>query len=368
VTRRGSTPYLQVAFKSSVHISGSKSKMDDDWEKIESRESSDTSWEDWQFLYGDLLDQGFLRIRMSLTSSGKTGLEDYLEFSSIDSVVFGFLLASNASRQRKFLGGTLLYDSTKDSIVASSSIDFSLPELLGVTEVEPVILAVRDLNGPEGWISVTAGTILGSSNAIRLRERGATGPLGDIFEYQWVSFDNDPSRSTGELFDIDLLAPGSRPILYLNEDIENFHAIMNTPDNATGMPSQRLKARRQLDSTLSAEVIVQALSTIMNRIVVMANERRIDDPNETEFGSIFDELSIHEQSIASGWRHLLGTSHEHKDGKSVVQEISEMNPDQVASHLSSAMPRCVRAVVGIESAISAIVASGFGAQIVEGGE
>ena len=368
MTRRGSTPYLQSAFESSLDVSVSKSEAGDDWELVESRESSETSWEDWPLLYGELADQGNLRIRFSITSKGKTGIEPYVTPSSIDSIVFGFMVISSGSRQRAFHKGLLKHEPPKNSLIASGSIEFNFVDLQGLTVVEPAILATRDLSGPTGWISVTAGTILGSSNAIRLRERGANGPLGDIFEYQWVSFDNDPSRSTGELFDIDLLAPGSRPILYLNEDIENFHAIMNTPDNAGGRPSQRLKARRQLDSTLSAEVIVEALSTIVNRIVVMANERRIDDPTETEFGSIFDELSVHEQSIASGWRHLLGTSTGHKDGCSVVQEISEMSPNQVASHLSSAMPRYVRSIVGIESAVSAIVASGFGAQIVEEGE
>jgi hypothetical protein len=299
---------------------------------------------------------------------GKTGLESYLDSSPSDSLAFGLLLVSNASRQRKFVAGTLLFDPTNVEIVVTGSIDFLLTDFFGVTEVEPVILALRDLSGSDGYVSVTPGTILGSSNVIRFRDRGVSGPLGDIFEYQWVSFDNDPSRSSGELFDIDLAAPGSQPILYLNEDIENFHAIMNTPDNAAGKPSQRLKARRQLDSTLSAEVIVETLSTIINRIVVLANERRIDDPTETEFGSIFDELSVHEQSIASGWRHLLGTSTGHKDGYSVVQEISEMSPNQVASHLSSAMPRLIRSTVGIESAVSAIVANGFGVQVVEEGE
>jgi hypothetical protein len=368
VTRRGSTPYRQSAFKYSLHVWGSKLLVGDDWEKIEARVSSDMSGEDWQFLYGDFLDQGYLRIRMTLTSIGKTGLETYLDSSPSDSLAFGLLIVSNASRQRKFVAGNLLFDPTNVEIVVTGSIDFLLSDFLGLTELEPVILAARDLSGSDGYISVTPGTILGSSNVIRLRDRGVSGPLGDIFEYQWVSFDDDPSRSSGELFDIDLAAPGSRPILYLNEDIENFHAVMNIPDNAAGKPSQRLRARRQLDSTLSAQVIVEALSTIMNRIVVLANERRIDDPAETEFGSIFDELSLHEQSIAEGWRHFLGTSDAHKDGYSVVQEISELNPNQVTAHLSSAMPRLVRSTVGIESAVSAIVASGFGVQVVEEGE
>jgi hypothetical protein len=368
VTRRGFTPYLQSAFESSLDVNVSKSEAGDDWELFESRESSDTSWEDWPVFFGELADMGNLRVRFSITSKGKTGIEPYVTPSSIDSIIFGFMVISSGSRQRTFRKGLLKHEPTNNSLIASGSIDFNLRDLQGLTVIEPVILSTRDLNGPAGWISVTAGTILGSSNTIRLRDRSATGPLGDIFEYQWVSFDNDPSRSSGELFDIDLSAPGSRPILYLNEDLENFHAVMNTPDNAAGKPSQRLKARRQLDSTLSAEVIVETLSTIINRIVVLANEHRIDDPTETEFGSIFDELSVHEQSIASGWRHLLGTSTGHKDGYSVVQEISEMSPNQVASHLSSAMPRYVRSIVGMELAVSAIVASGFDAQVVEEGE
>ena len=361
MTRRGSTPFLQEIFKSVLLIELSKSLVDDTWEQFDLPATDQTSWEDWKLVSDVLKADGFVRARFTVVSEGKTGLEAYLSKSSNpeDVMAFGFIELSTHVRRRTFHKGHLQAASSGKSISARATFDLNLDDVLGDLILEPVIVATSELAGPKGHVGVTTGTIIGTTNIIRIREKNPDGPLGDIFDYQWISFATSDHRAEGELFDIDLFADGEKPVLYLNEDIEHFHGIMNTPDNRNGKPSRKLLARRTLDSAVAVEVMTQCLATVMQKITSIATERRREDAEEDEFGSIFDELTVHEQSIVEGWRNLLGVTHGHDNGYSVCAEIGALSPSAIANHLSSSMPRWIRSQVDIENAATRIINNGL---------
>lgn len=367
MTRRGSTPFLQTVFKAALVVFAAKPGAVPDWEEIERKETAGDSWEDWRVYFGELREQGYDRVRLSVSSAGDTGLEAYLAGPGEgEKLVFGFGIVSSDTRQRRFKAGEITPHSA-GKFIASGSLDLDLAGLRGEVRVEPMIIAAADLPGPKGWLAVTKGTIVGTTHMIRLREFAPVGPLGDIFKYEWISFSEADKVSPGEWFDIDLLAPGERPVLYLNEDIQNFHHLMNVKDPTMGKPSAKVKSRRTMDSTLAVEVMTAALATVVHRIADIAAQRRLEDPNEDEFGSIFDELSTHEQTIAEGWRHLLGTGVDHRDGPSVCSEIGAMNSGDLLTHLSSVMPRRIRAQAGMESAAEHIIAGGLRPESTEEG-
>lgn len=361
MTRRGSTPFLQEIFKSVLLVEVSKSVVDDSWEQYDLPATDQISWEDWKFVADVLTADGFVRVRFTVVSEGKTGLEAYLSKSSNpkDVMAFGFIELSTHVRRRTFHKGHLQVASSGKSISARATFELNLNDVLGDLILEPVIVATSELAGPKGHVGVTTGTIIGTTNIIRIREKNPDGPLGDIFDYQWISFATSDHRAKGELFDIDLFADGEKPVLYLNEDIEHFHGIMNTPDNRSGKPSRKLLARRTLDSAVAVEVMTQCLATVLQKIASIAAERRIDDPEEDAFGSIFDELTVHEQSIVEGWRNLLGVTHGHDDGYSVCAEIGALSLSAITTHLSSSMPRWIRSQVEIESAATRIINNGL---------
>lgn len=367
MTRRGSTPFFQSVFKSELVVCASKPGVVPEWEEVDRKATAGDSWEDWRVYYGELRDEGYDRLQLVVTSVGGTGLDAYMSGKDDgDELVFGFGVMSSHNRRRSFEKGIVTVHSGK--CVATCSLELPLVALHGEVNVEPMILAARDLPGPKNWIPVTKGTIVGTSNLIRLREVSTTGPLGDIFEFKWLSFSSADNVSSGEWFDIDLLAPGDRPVLYLNEDIENFHYLMNEKDQVSGQPSARVKSRRAMDSSLAVQVMTEALAAVAYRIAELASHRKLEDPNESEFGSIFDELSVHEQAIAEGWRHLLGASSEHRDGSSVCAEIGAMNSSDLLTHLSSVMPRRIRAQAGMETAAQFIIAGGLKPETVEVGQ
>jgi hypothetical protein len=105
--------------------------------------------------------------------------------------------------------------------------------------------------------------------------------------------------------------------------------------------------------------MTQCLATVLQKISSLAADRREEDAEEDEFGSIFYELTVHEQSIVEGWRNFLGVTHAHENGYSVCAEISALSPSAVSNHLSSSMPRWIRSQVEIENAAARIINNGL---------
>ena len=161
------------------------------------------------------------------------------------------------------------------------------------------------------------------------------------------------------MFDIDLWAPTDKPIIYLNEDIQNFHRVLNEPDNNGGKPSGLLKARRAVDPVLAVQVMIQVLSTIIQHISVLAVEARDGLRDEISYEFVYDSLSEHEQTIVSAWRKYLGVTHDHEDGTSVCVEIASQSEFELSRHLTSTMPRWIRSQMGIEDAISTVIERGL---------
>jgi len=109
MTRRGSTPFLQEIFKSTLLVEVSKSLDEDIWEQFDLPPTDQTSWEDWNLIADVLKAAGFVRSRFTVVSEGKTGLEVYVpkESDPEDVMIFGIIELSTHVRSRRFHKGHL---------------------------------------------------------------------------------------------------------------------------------------------------------------------------------------------------------------------------------------------------------------------
>jgi hypothetical protein len=335
-------------FKSALEVSAGIGNGT--WENIESLSTSGASWEDWNVHFGKLRGEGFNRLRLEFESVGPTGLEPYMKVSKKSEnppLGFGFLVVSSDNRCRYFVPGQVQFSAGK-VLRVSGSVEFDLVALRGDVSVEAVIVVATEMHSPTGGVLVTPGTIVGTSNLVRLHEHSGDGLFGDMFEYKWLHFSREDGLGAGQLFDVDLQASGTRPILYLNEDIKNFHNLLNETDNTRGKPSGKLQGRKNLDSIIAAQVMIQCLATVIQRIVALADELRDEDPDADEFGLVLDDLSPHEQAIVKGWRNYMGITHGHLTGRSVCAEVGALSPDAVSRLISTEMPRWVRMSMDFE--------------------
>ena len=348
MSRRGATPFLQRVFKSALEVLAGAGNGT--WEKIESLTTSGASWEDWNVYFDKLRGEGFEKLRLEFESVGATGLEPYTKNSKESNKLplqFGFLVVSSDNRRRDFVPGQIQFSGGK-VLRVSGSVEFDLAALRGDMSVEAVIVAAEEVHSPSSGVPVSPGTIVGTSHLIKLHEHSGEGLFGDMFDYKWVHFSQEEGLRAGQLAHVDLQAPGARPVLFLNEDIENFHNLMNEPNNTRGKPSTKLLERRNLDSILATQVMIQCLATVIHRVAALAEELRAEDPDEEDFGLVLDDLSPHERALAVGWRNFMGTTHSHEDGYSVCAELGSLSADAISRLISTEMPRWVMMSMHLE--------------------
>ena len=356
MTRNGFTPYLQSHFQSVLSVSVSKSHPPSSWEEPKDLNIAMGGFDDRRVTYGPFLDQDFATIRLAIKSEGATGLESYLKKNSptVSSYVGGIILMSTSSRTRRFFPGTLAIEKKTGNFLLDCSIELELRQLHGEITLEPAIISKTELVDPSNSLQVTPGTVLGTSNLIRLAEKASENLLGDLFEYRWDNFSQSDNRyKSGDLFDLDLSE--SQPVVTLNEEISNFHSLMQTTDNPQGRQPKTVLARRSIDTSIAIQILEACGNFVISHISSEASIRREDDPNTDSFHDIIDSLSSTEQKLIEGFGALFSTSGVFTDGGDFCDEISKSSPDSLKDHLTSHMPRNIRHYLGAENAVKHVL-------------
>lgn len=353
MTRKGFTPFFQSNFETVLDILVTHKASPQQWIHRSSITSDIT--EDKRVLYGELTAEGFSSIRFEIKSIDFTGLEEYYVTNgeNLDDFRFGVIELSTGSRRRKFHPGLLQFDIGAKKIDATWTIDFSLENLPSEFTLEPVFVAKTDLIDPRSKIAVTSGTILGSSSLIRIMEKRAENLLGDLFVYEWKSFEKDDNLDSGELCDVDFEA--EPPIILLNEDLQGLHYTLDQRDNPKGIQPKKIRARRAIDTQIAVDVLATCGASIVIHIQKEASFRREEDPETEYFGDIFDSLSDNERVLLNGFSHLFCISDEILDGEELCHEIATVSDLTLREHLVSGMPRKIRKHMGAELGIAEIL-------------
>lgn len=360
MTRRGMTPFYQSLFSSVVEIyAESESGVE---ELIKTLESTATDpWENRLFHYGELINGGYTSLRISVTAADgpDLGLYSAQDVKDKDPIAFGAIVLGIASRRRDFVQGEIKLGPKGKTVSASVDLNFSLTDLVDEVNIEIVAIAKKDLVDSQSALVVRPGTIIATTNLLRLRERPTEGAFGDMFDFRWVEFDKSDQYRSGELFDIDWNA--TPPVLYFNESIKNFHHVMNATPLRDGPNSIKLKAREALDCTLAASVLESCGRTVLMRIAQKASEMRNEDPTIEDFAGIFEDLSSNDCEFIEQWTDQLAPEPGASDGPGLCQLVATTNASALEEHLISQMPRNFRLLVGMEStAIEILALAGLG--------
>ena len=84
--------------------------------------------------------------------------------------------------------------------------------------------------------------------------------------------------------------------------------------NERGIQPKSVRARRSLDTEISASVLHACGASVISKIRSKATVMREDDSEADEFGDIFDSLTANEQSFIKGFRTLLSMDIELESG------------------------------------------------------
>ena len=354
MTREGSTPFLQSPFRASIKVLG-RTSSGGSWQVLEDGRDNDSQG-DWYVFYGSWRESGIEQIKVEVRSFGLTGLEPYVKNNKEVSILeAGLLIIGTESRERKFIPGSLSFDKKKKELVVLLSEEFDVTMLAGNYEIEPVIVVKTDVLDPRKNFLVTAGTVVGFSQALRLKPSESLGLLEDLFDFVWLKFSEVDNREVvdGDLFDLDIEGRAGRPVVYLNEvdEYSSFRGVMERSNPATGKPSKEVKVRRALDSFIAAAILEAAGAVIVNRIREVAALRWAEDPAGPDFSDIFDELTENEKQIIDGYIELFSRGGADESSYSFCEDMATLPSQELKKHLESVMPRQIRRAMGAQDAV-----------------
>lgn len=354
MTRAGSTPFLQSRFQAGLKVLG-RTSSGGSWQVLEEG-LDDDSRGDWYVFYGSWRESGIEQIKVEVRSIGPTGLEPYVKNSEEESILeAGLLIIGTESRERKFIPGSLSFDKKKKELAVVLSEEFDVTMLTGNYEIEPVIVVKTDVQDPKKFFLVTTGTIVGFSQALRLKPSVSQGLLEDLFDFVWLKFSEVDNREVedGDLFDLDIEGRNGRPVVYLNEidEYSSFRGVMERPNPPAGNPSKEVKVRRALDSFIAAEILEAAGAVIVNSIREVAAHRRAEDPEGTDFSDIYDELTENEKQIIGGYIELFSRDGADESPYSFCEDMATLASQELKKHLESIMPRQIRRAMGAQDAV-----------------
>ncbi len=359
MTRRGATPYLQRQFTSTLAVLRSSSDDLDDWVEVETRQG-DATWDDWDFNYLPFQKSDVARLRISVESIGATGLEPYVG-SGLDVAAVlrcGLLLVATESRRREFVEGHLMVDASDGRLIVRCQADFVVSDLAGVYKLEPVVVTAQDVTNPGGMLTIACGTIVGSTNRIVLKEPVERGLFGDLFEFTWKNFAEDPDLEEGQLFDLVIGDGAPRPRIVLNENLPGFHKLMDVSDPERGRPSTPARIRRAVDTVIAGKVLEESGAMIVQRIrenITVVEAESAD----VEFDEIFELLPPQEREILEAYLGFFAVYPHNGSPGAFCSYIAELSSHGVAEYLTSVMPRQVRLGLDHESAVGNLVDLAF---------
>ena len=350
MTRYGHTPYLQAIFNTTKCVYGSKSLSQTDWEIVEVDGNNEVGSDDLGVYYEAINDQGFVRVKIVVESTGQMGIEDYLARNESNEIFSAGLVAlGTTSRIRRYHNGQIVFNSSENLLKFNSELTLLVGDLMGTVQLEPVVIAKIDLVDPSNGLKVLPGTVLATSGSVVLKNKPLENKFGDLFRYEWIEFAGNENYKKEELFDIDF--ESVPPRILLNKSVQNFHFVMDKEDNERGIQPKSVRARRSLDTEISASVLHACGASVISKIRTKAAVMREDDPEADEFGDIFDSLTSNEQSFIKGFRTLLSMNIELDSNSQFCDQISKASESAIGEHLASRMLRNIQRFVGRENGV-----------------
>lgn len=355
MTRYGATPYLQSVFTTTTSIFASKTRLLGNGEPFEPIPSGDLGLEDGKFYYADLKKEGFLWIKLVFESVGKIGIEEYVNAKrpNLKELKAGVLAIGSTSRLRKCFNGVLSFDAKEDVLHVRTEVDLFLDHLFGVLALEPVVVVAEEVSDPFNLLKVTPGTIIASSKVTEVMESPRELKFGDLFHFEWLEFAESESYKDEETFDIDFVS--EPPRIILNESIKNFHYILDTQDNSKGKQPKTVIARRNLDASIAAGVLMVCGAAVISKIRAEAAMMREEDPSIDNFGEVFNVLTNNEKQFIQGFRLLMSIEVDSRNHQNFCDEIAKASEAQLGEHLSSGMLKNVQRLVGSATSVYGVL-------------
>ena len=261
-----------------------------------------------------------------------------------------------ASRTRKLIQqGTVTVKRKSGSNPAKlqcslGPIVMDLSEFNGEIELQPLILAVKsmaDRRAKKGPITVHKSGILGWTDPLTIIIDRARVGIDSMFEFKWVSFKNDsiPGINESEYFAIRWQ---SRPILYLNRDIEGLEDVLTCLD--------RIGKRARARDTINAGIAQTALTVALTTSIYAAREIKLRSPH-LEADEVSDLLSALERMVITQWVHVLdvGSGGRSTPWKESLERLITMEEDEVQRAVIEFLPQNLQSELGSKKSVSELL-------------
>lgn len=356
MTRRGITPYLQSHFQSALTILGRREEHSD-WEILVELGRLEDVWDEWSCYYLQYSQLGYKELKALFQSDGPIKLEPYLEGGNkIEENLEAFSLILNTdTRTRGFVAGTMSKRVDEPQVTFFVEVEIDLDHIRGEVMVEPLIAVARDLVDPTSGVRLKRGTIVGSTQALRLSPEKKDHGLADLFAFEWLHFGEGNDFSPGDEYALNIADHLERPQIILNESIVNFHGVLDTPNQPKGRPSTRLKTRRVLDTQIAIGVLQECGSYLIGRIRSLAASEHVEGAIDT----IHEELSEMELQLISAYSHFFSPRGVRTDIQDVCRQVAGLSDAASMDFLTNAMPRRIRRELRAEDAVQVILDLGL---------
>ena len=306
---------------------------------------ADRVWGDRRIDLSSLEEVDAIELKFVVTVSADLYKTAYSIDKITSDVDFGVRTRNSGSRSRKFKRGSTSFKKSgaKNQLIGEVAIELNLREFAGEVELEPIfisknVLHDRRMSNAKLSIDIQRGTILGWADpTVVVLERSLKG-LSSLFDFVWVSFSE---RSDLGLRDTEYFAIkwDARPIIYLNQDVENLLTVM-TSVAKTGAVAN---ARNALDSAIAQQAISVALSAsiLAAREMKKANEDISDE-------EVLESLNPQDKMVLRSWLHVADpdATGERTPVKESLTRILEKSESELQCCLVEDMPKNLQVAMG----------------------
>lgn len=227
------------------------------------------------------------------------------------------------------------------------SMELDLSEFSGEIELQPLVITTREMidhTSSKGGrtVKVHKAGILGWTDPITVVLDRTRAGIDSLFEFRWESFSGGgvPGLGDEEYFAIRW---ESRPILYLNKDVDGLEQVLTCADR-TG---KRARARDIINSLIAHQALTVAISTS----IYAAREIKLNSP-AIDVEDIEQELSALERTVLKTWIH---TADQIATGRSTpmvesLERLVSMDENAVQRAISEYLPQALQNELGSKKA------------------
>jgi len=338
---------MDIEIEAEVEIEGVWKTLDD------AGLVKEVSWSTGRIDLTSLTDVTRLRLNFTVTGRSDAVLGAYgkLNFpGEFKFVVRNWNLASRT--RRNYQNGKIVYTPKRGAspgkvVCTLKSMDLDLSEFSGEIELQPLVLAcveMIDHASSRGGhtVKVHKAGILGWTDPLTVVLDRTRAGIDSLFEFRWVSFAEDgvPGLGDEEYFAIRW---ESRPILYLNKDVDGLEQVLTCADK-TGRGA---RARDMINSVIAHQALTVAISTS----IYAAREIKLNSP-EIDIEDIEQELSALERTVLKNWIHAADHVASGRSTPMIesLERLVTMDENAVQRAVSEYLPQALQNELGSQKA------------------